>query len=314
MQEMQTVRSEYLQYWGLKKEPFHLAPDEEMMYLGGQYYECFERLLYAVNTNKGGALVVSEEAGLGKTTILLKLIAEVKAEYGDRFRYAMIDHPTLTVAQIVASIHSGLTNTRPDDDKFRNLLAIKETLIELKRLGGRALIIVDEGQMLCERKDVLQELRILLNLTHGKEYLLTVILCGQRPLWNTVKGIPEFWQRLPVKYYLIPLTFEETRALIECRLSKAGLDDERDIFTTEALEIIHRFSKGLPRTVVALSDLSLLVGFSYQATKIGFKEISKAINAMSGKGESLPYVTEKAAAAPAEPDSFIKVIIKKIRG
>jgi general secretion pathway protein A len=312
---MQTVRSEYLQYWGLEKEPFHLAPDEEMMYLGGQYYECFERLLYAVNANKGGALVVSEEAGLGKTTVLLKLIAEVKAEYGDRFRYAMIDHPTLTVAQIVASIHSGLINTRPDDDKFRNLLAIKETLIELKRLGGRALIIVDEGQMLCERKDVLQELRILLNLTHGKEYLLTVILCGQRPLWNTVKGIPEFWQRLPVKYYLIPLTFEETRALIECRLSKAGLDDERDIFTTEALEIIHRFSKGLPRTVVALSDLSLLVGFSYQATKIGFKEISKAINAMSGKGESLPYVTEKAAAAPpAESDSFIRTVIKKIRG
>jgi general secretion pathway protein A len=311
---MQTVTSDYLHYWGLKKEPFHLAPDEEMMYLGGQYYECFERLLYAVNTNKGGALVVSEEAGLGKTTVLLKLIAEVKAEYGDRFRYAMIDHPTLTVPQIVASIHSGLTNTRPDDDKFRNLLAIKETLLELKRVGGRALIIVDEGQMLCERKDVLQELRILLNLTHGKEYLLTVILCGQRPLWNTVKAIPEFWQRLPVKYYLIPLTFEETRALIECRLSKAGLDDERDIFTTEALEIIHRFSKGLPRTVVALSDLSLLVGFSYQATKIGFKEISKAINAMSGKGESLPYVTEKVAASPAEPDSFIRVIIKKIRG
>ena len=314
MQEMQTVNSEYLHYWGLKKEPFHLAPDEEMMYLGGQYYECFERLLYAVNTNKGGALVVSEEAGLGKTTVLLKLIAEVKADYGDRFRYAMIDHPTLTVAQMVASIHSGLTNTRPDDDKFRNLLAIKETLIELKRFGGRAIIIVDEGQMLCERKDVLQELRILLNLTHSKEYLLTVILCGQRPLWNTVKGIPEFWQRLPVKYYLIPLTFDETKALVECRLSKAGLDDERDIFTAEALEIIHRFSKGLPRTVVALSDLALLVGFSYQATKIGFKEISKAINAMSGKGESLPYVTEKVAASPAEPDSFIKVIIKKIRG
>jgi general secretion pathway protein A len=312
------MNSEYLDYWGLKKEPFHLAPDEEMMYLGGQYYECFERLLYAVNTNKGGALVVSEEAGLGKTTVLLKLISELRAEYGDRLRCAMIDHPTLTVSQMVASIHAGLTNTRPDDDKFRNLLAIKETLIELKRFGGRALIIVDEGQLLCERKDVLQELRILLNLTYSKEYLLTVILSGQRPLWNTVRNIPEFWQRLPVKYYLIPLTFEETKALIECRLSKSGLDDERDIFTAEALEIIHRFSKGLPRTVVALTDLALLVGFSYQATKIGFKEISKAINAMSGKGDSLPYVAEKVVANPAEttePDSsFIRGIIRRIRG
>ena len=103
------MSSEYLDYWGLEKEPFHLAPDEEMMYLGGQYYECFERLLYAVNTNKGGALLVSEEAGLGKTTVLLKLIGELRAEYGDRLRYAMIDHPTLTVSQMVASIHAGLT-------------------------------------------------------------------------------------------------------------------------------------------------------------------------------------------------------------
>ncbi len=309
------MSSEYLDYWGLKREPFHLAPDEEMMYLGGQYYECFERLLYAVNTNKGGALVVSEEAGLGKTTVLLKLISELRADYGDQLRCAMIDHPTLTVSQMVASIHAGLTNTRPDDDKFRNLLAIKDALIQLKKFGGRALIIVDEGQLLCERKDVLQELRILLNLTYSKEYLLTVILCGQRPLWNTVKSIPEFWQRLPVKYYLIPLTLDETKALIECRLSKGGLDDEKDIFTAEAFEIIHRFSKGLPRTIVALTDLALLVGFSYQATKIGFKEVSKAINAMSGKGDSLPYVAEKAPAEPAEEDSsFIKGIIRRIRG
>ncbi len=55
-----------------------MAPDDEMMYLGGQYYECYERLLYAVNMNKGGALVVSEEAGLGKTTLLLKLISELR--------------------------------------------------------------------------------------------------------------------------------------------------------------------------------------------------------------------------------------------
>ncbi len=310
------MSSEYLEYWGLDKEPFHLAPDEEMMYFGGQYYECFERLLYAINTNKGGALIVSEEAGLGKTTILLRLIAELKTEYGERLRYAMVDHPTLTVSQMVASIHAGLTNARPDDDKFRNLIAIRETLMELKRFGGRALLIVDEGQLLCDRKDVLQELRILLNLTHSKEYLLTVVLCGQRPLWNTLKNIPEFWQRLPVKYYLTPLALEQTRALIECRLSKAGLPDDSDIFTDEAIDIVHRFSRGLPRTIVALADVALLVGYSYQCTRIGFKEMSKAINAMSGKGESesLPYVAEKVTAQPEPDTSFISAILRRIRG
>jgi len=85
----------YISYWGLKKHPFLLAPDSHMMYLAGQYFECFERLKYAVNTQKGGVLIVSEDAGLGKTTILLKLIDELKSTYQNAFRYAFVDHPTL---------------------------------------------------------------------------------------------------------------------------------------------------------------------------------------------------------------------------
>jgi len=122
---------EYLEYWGLNKDPFHLAPDNEMLYLGGQYYECFERLLYAVNTNKGGALLVSEEAGLGKTTILLKLIAEMEWNYGENFRCAFIDHPTLTISQLMSQISSSILSSEPHADKFHNLSKIKERLIEL---------------------------------------------------------------------------------------------------------------------------------------------------------------------------------------
>lgn len=305
------MSKEYLDYWGFNRDPFHLAPDNEMMFLGGQYYECFERLLYAVNTNKGGVLIVSEEAGLGKTTILLKLVTEMKEYYGDSFRCAFVDHPTLTIGQLMAHINVSLTHQRPRGDKFSNLLKIKERLTELKDTGGKAVIVVDEAHMLCERVDVLQELRILLNLTHNKEYLFTMVLCGQKPLWDTIKGIPEFWQRLPVKYYLMPLKYEETRDLIRFRLNKAGADEEREIFSTEALEIIHRFSKGLPRTIVALSDLSLLIGSTYHAKKISFKEVSKATQAMSGKGESesLPYVIEKKEGDP----SFLRSIIKKIK-
>lgn len=300
----------YLDYWDLDKDPFYLAPDDEMMYLGGQYYECFERLLYAVNTNKGGALIVSEEAGLGKTTILLRLMSEMREDYGEQFRYAFIDHPTLTTAQLVADISKGLTGTKPGDDKYRNLTTMKESLISLKRQGGRALVVVDEAQMLCDRKDVLQELRILMNLTYEKEHLFTVILSGQRPLWDAVKSIPELWQRLPVKYYLMPLKLEDTKNLLTCRLEKAGLEDGNEVFTQEAIEIVHRYSKGTPRTIVALADLSLLIGFTYQASKIGFKEVSKAINAMSGKSEGYPY----AAQNTEQPRSVLKSLLRKIKG
>jgi type II secretory pathway predicted ATPase ExeA len=123
--------------------------------------------------------------------------------------------------------------------------------------------------------------------------------------------MPEFWQRLPVKYYLQPLRLEETKNLVAHRMSVAGFDEDREVFTAEALQAIQRFSHGLPRTIVAVCDIALLVGAAYQAQTIGFKEVSKAIHAMSGKGE-----TENLAfLAPEKKDgnSLFRSLISRFR-
>lgn len=301
------MSEEYVKYWGLTQHPFLLAPDGNMMCVTGQYFECFERLKYAISTNKGGAIIASEDPGLGKTTILLKLIEEMKEEYGNNFRYAYVDHPTLTASQMVEQITGAVTGQMPSEDKLKNLLMLKDALIESKREGGRNIIVIDEGQMLCESRDVLQELRILINLTHNGEYLHTFIFSGQKLLWDTLQRVPEFWQRLPVRYYFTPLRFEETRELIRYRLNRAGLDVAREIFTDEALEMIHKYSQGLPRTIVAVSDLALLNGFTDRTRKVGFKEVTKAINAMGGKGDSLSYTVydraEEGRGTPTRPVS-----------
>jgi type II secretory pathway predicted ATPase ExeA len=287
------MSEEYVEYWGLARHPFLMAPDSRMMCVTGQYYECLERVKYAINTSKGGVLIVSEDAGLGKTTLLLKLIDDMKEKYRDAFRYAYVDHPTLSASQMIAQITGEISGVQVGDDKLKNLNLLKEALIYVKEQGGKSIIIVDEGQLLCEAPDVLQELRILINLTYNNEYLHTFILSGQRALWYTVKNMPEFWQRLPVRFYFVPLKLDETKELVQHRLWKAGLEEGKEVFSVDALEIIHRYSRGSPRTVMALADLSLLVGYTNQAAKIGFKEVSKAISAMSGQGESLPYVAEE---------------------
>jgi len=283
----------YIEYWGLKRHPFLLAPDSHMMFMAGQYFECLERLKYAVNTQKGGVLIVSEDAGLGKTTILLKLIEEMKRQYGETFRYAFVDHPTLDPSQMISYIAGSISGLTPKQDKLRNMIILKDVLIEIKKQGGKAIIIVDEGQMLCGKHDVLQELRVLINLNYDNNYLHTFILSGQKPLWEEIKGMPEFWQRLPVRYYFVPLRLEETREMIKYRLKMAGFNNERAIFSDDAYEMIHRYAKGCPRTIIALADLSLLVGYTDHARIIGFKEMVKALNIISGGGESLPYIKKE---------------------
>ncbi|HOV90916.1 MAG TPA: SH3 domain-containing protein [Syntrophorhabdaceae bacterium] len=287
------MKEAYIEYWGLESHPFLMAPDSHMMYMAGQYYECLERLKYAVNTHKGGALIVSEDAGLGKTTIILKLIEELKAQYGEAFRYALVDHPTLDPAQMISFIAGAIAGYRSHEDKLKNILVLKDSLIEVKKMEGKAIIVVDEGQMLCGAYDILQELRVLINLTHENEYLHTFILSGQRPLWEEIKRLPEFWQRLPIRYYFVPLRLEETREMIKFRLRQAGMNSERRIFSEDAFEMIHRFAKGSPRTIIALADLALLIGYTDRAGVIGFKEMTKALHVMSGRGESLPYISQE---------------------
>ena len=289
---------EYLEYWRLTQGPFLLAPDSRMMCVTGQYYECLERVKYAIKTGKGGVLIASEDAGLGKTTSLLRLVDDMKEKHGDAFRYAYVDHPTLSPSQIIAQITSEISGAPAGEDKLANLNLLKENLIQAREQGGRSVIIVDEAQLLCGTPDILQELRMLINLTHDGDYLHTFILSGQRALWHTVKNMPEFWQRLPVRFYFLPLKLEETKQLVRHRLSKAGIEEGREVFSNDALEILNRYSKGSPRTVLALADLSLLVGYTNKATRIGFQEVLKAINAMSGQGDSLPYVGEKHEPSP----------------
>ncbi|MBP1750766.1 MAG: family ATPase, partial [Deltaproteobacteria bacterium] len=218
------------------------------------------------------------------------LIEDMTDEHGSAFRYAYIDHPTVTVDEMIAQITEMISGLAPSKNKLENLSTLKSALIAGKMEGGRNIIVIDEGQMLCEARPVLQELRALINLTHNGQYLHTFILSGQKALWDTLQEMPEFWQRLPVRYYFTPLRFEETRELVRYRLNKAGLDVAREIFSDEAIEIIHKYAQGLPRTIIAVSDLALLNGYNDKARKVGFKEVSKAINSMSGRGETMPYV------------------------
>ena len=72
----------------------------------------------------------------------------------------------------------GIAN--PYRTKIRALNAFRERLLELHEAGEKVVVIIDEGQMLEHRLDLLQELRILLNFCVGDSFLLSVILSLSR--------------------------------------------------------------------------------------------------------------------------------------
>ena len=139
---------EYLEYWGLSKPPFSLTPDPGMLYLSGQHQECIMRLQYAILSNKGGALLISDQAGAGKTsllTMLMRLLAS--GSLGD-FRTVFIDHPTLTVSQMIGEIGRQLELKKVFRDKLRNLNEIKAALKAVDNDTARRM--VDQVDQLLE--------------------------------------------------------------------------------------------------------------------------------------------------------------------
>lgn len=279
---------EYLEYWGFSKHPFSLSPDPAMLYLGSQHQEALMRLKYGVASNKGGVLLISENAGDGKTTVLKRLMEELNEDYAGQIKIAFIDHPTLTVNQMIAEIARQLGVTRVRKEKIDNLNALRVKLGELHETGMKSLVIVDEGQMLVHKPDILQELRILLNFCVSDTFLLSFIFSGQKPLEGAIKRMPEFWQRLPVRFFLKNLDVRDTGDLIRFRVRAAG-QFERELFTQTAIEGVHRFSQGIPRVICSIADLALLVGFSQRSQKIDFSEISQATTDMSKSGELFHY-------------------------
>jgi len=280
---------DYYAYWGLNGPPFTLTPDPSKLYMSRRHTECLLRLKYAVTTNKGGALLVSQNAGDGKTSVLKKLVEELEAEYPEQYRVAFVSHPTLTPRQMIQEIARQTGCEIRRRDKMRTLNEFQEYLLELGRRGKRALVIVDEGQMLVRRPDVLDELRTLLNFCVGDRFLLSFILSGQRPLERAIRSMPEFWQRLPVRFFLGNLDAVETRRMLEHRLALAGKEEGRVIFTLGAFSRIFEFSGGCPRIACSIADLAIVVGQARRVREIDVPEIEEAAADMERPGSSSSF-------------------------
>ena len=105
---------------------------------------------------------------------------------------------------------------------------------------------------------------------------MTIFLVGQPELKDRIKSLRQLDQRIPIKYHLEPFNYEDTASYISFRLNKAGRKD--NIFSTDALKKIYEHSKGVPRNVNNLCDLSLLLGYSQSENSINSTIVESVIN------------------------------------
>jgi len=274
----------YMRFFGLKQEPFSLAPDPRYLYMSKRHREALAHLLYGVGGG-GGFVLLSGEIGAGKTTVCRCFLEQIPK----KCNVAYIFNPKLTVLELVKSVcdefrvpvrgergHAPTVKTYVD--------ALNEFLLKTHAVGQNNVLIIDEAQMLSV--DVLEQLRLLTNLETNERKLLQIVLIGQPELRTMLErpDLEQLAQRVIARFHLKALSSKETEHYIRHRLSVAGMT--RAIpFDRKALQRIHEIARGVPRRINLLCDRAMLGAYAHGKTGIDGATVEKAAREVFGKSE-----------------------------
>ena len=263
----------YQAYWGLDELPFENVPDPRFFYPSAEHQEALLRMFYAVNSRKGAAMLTGE-IGCGKTVLSRTLIQDLPPE---RYEIGLVTNPTLAPIDFLREILYQLGHEIQTDSKLDLLHALNDQAVKNLNAGKDTVIIVDEAQAI-EHQETFEELRLLLNFQLNDRFLLTLLLIGQPELKDCIARIDQLSQRIAIKFHLGPLKREETHAYVHTRLEKAGV--KRQVFREDALDVLHRESRGFPREINNICDICLLLGFGAKVEQIDNEQILKASQAI----------------------------------
>ncbi len=247
----------YASFFGLKREPFSIAPDPRYLFMSERHREALAHLLYGVGGG-GGFVLLTGEIGAGKTTVCRCFLEQIPR----RCNVAYIFNPKLTVMELLQSVCEEFRipcdGLDPATSTVKAYLdRLNEFLLRTHAVGQNNVLIIDEAQNLSS--DVLEQLRLLTNLETSERKLLQIILIGQPELRDMLARpeLEQLAQRVIARFHLDALSEPETEQYIAHRLAVAGLQ-HGVLFDREAIRRIHQVTRCVPRRINLLCDRALL--------------------------------------------------------
>ena len=266
----------YAAHFGLKREPFSIAPDPRYLFMSERHREALAHLLYGVRGG-GGFVLLTGEIGAGKTTVCRCFLEQVPK----RTNVAYIFNPKRTALELLQSVceEFRITVTARDGaaapTQKDHVDALNEYLLRTHAAGQNSVLIIDEAQNLSA--DVLEQLRLLTNLETNERKLLQIILIGQPELRDMLARpeLEQLAQRVVARFHLDPLAEEETAHYIKHRLSVAGMSGLIP-FDRDARHRIHELTRGVPRRINLLCDRALLGAYASGRQRVDRAIVDKA--------------------------------------
>ncbi len=262
----------YESHYNLREQPFSNTPDPRFFFEIPQHAEVIMRLTYAINTMKGLAVVVGD-VGTGKTTLARRLLESLDDEQYESALLVII-HSAITPEWFLRKIALQMGVTEAREEKVALLSQIFERLLEIHQSGKKAVVLIDEANLLQQRA-ILDELRGFLNLEIPGSKLITFILFGLPELEENLAADRPLAQRVALTCRLKCFTAENTKAYVRHRMKVAGCT--ADLFSDAVLERMHQASGGIPRVINTVCDNLLLEGFLQKRPHIDLQLVADVL-------------------------------------
>jgi putative secretion ATPase (PEP-CTERM system associated) len=311
----------YESFFSLKVKPFDLLPNPEFLFLSRSHKKAQTYLDYAVK-NRTGFIMLSGEIGSGKTT----LIRDLFNKHHQKIVFSKVSNTSVNFEQLLAMINEDFGLPVSNREKLALLRELNDFLIGQYAQGKQTILIIDEAQNLTP--ETLEELRLLSNLETDSAKLLHIVLAGQPELRQKLDlpQLRQLRQRIGCFSHVMPLEHDEVLPYIQHRLACAGNRDAAE-FTAESLDIIWRYSHGIPRLINIFCDFLLLLAFA-DGVRIMTPELTRAVvadmdfestywgnSAPPSAGRQVsnpPPAPEPVTAKPEPPDETIKDMLAEI--
>jgi type II secretory pathway predicted ATPase ExeA len=226
--------------------------------------------MFGIETRRG-LLVLTGEAGTGKTSILNQILDWLRQRgRSTAFIFQTRVKPIGLLRLILADF--GL----PCESKSKSELIRKlhQWLLQRHAVKDLPVLILDEAQALP--RQTLDEIRLILNVETSRGKLLQIILSGQPELEEKLRlpALRQLRQRITIHSRLPVLTQVETAAYISRRLAVAGCSDT-SVFPEEVVQNIYAISRGIPRVVNLLCEHALICAYGERRRVISSEMIQR---------------------------------------
>lgn len=280
-----------LAYWNFRHWPFERTYAVDRFYSSPSHDEALARLLFLVEESRRTGLLVGP-SGSGKT-YLLKLVQQRSERLGRLT--VRCDATGLSGDELVSQIATGChALTAPDMSTSRIWTELNSRLSALMYIQHPIVVILDHFDYVdTKAQQAVCRLRQIADTIGVK---LTLIIASREQ-----KLVPGLLDLMELRTDLAYFTADEIRQFIRVSLLKAGSADSH--FTEESFDAIHEYSRGVPTTVISISNLALLAAMGRSSRLVTSDMIEAAACELSlpmkPRSIKVPVPTERSLLSPA---------------